>query len=342
MRVARGPSAVLLSPLAWLYSLAIRLRNRYYDRSGNSADAGLPVLSVGNLTVGGTGKTPVVAWLAERLLAQGIRPAVVSRGYGGSAGRGPLLVSAGDGPLCGSAACGDEPYSLAARLRGVVVVVGSDRLAGARAAAKQGVEVVILDDGFQHRRLARDLDILLLDSTDPFAAGRLLPAGGLREPISGIGRAGIIIATRDRGEQMPAEIERAAERFNPAAPLLRSRTLAKGFVNREGANVDRPARAVLFCGIGNPGQFLRDVESLAIEVTAFRAFPDHHRYSARDLDELRQLAGDDAVLLTTEKDLARLDAAGDIPVMALRIEAEIDDEQILLDAVKKAIASQRG
>jgi len=157
----------LLSLPSLIFGAAVRLRNHLYDRPGASRRAPIPVLSVGNLTVGGTGKTPLVAWLARRLREQGLTPAVVSRGYGGTAGRGPLVVTQGGEPNCGAEVCGDEPFELARMLSGVVVIVGSDRLAGAEEAARQGADVVILDDGFQHRRLARDLDIVLLDSSNP-------------------------------------------------------------------------------------------------------------------------------------------------------------------------------
>jgi len=301
MKLPSHPALLaLLTIPSRIYGAAIGMRNRHYDRPGNSSAAGLPVLSVGNLTVGGTGKTPVVF---------------------------------------GSAVCGDEPFLLASRLAGALVVVGSDRLAGARAAAEQGADAVILDDGFQHRRLARELDILVLDSGNPFGNGRLLPAGGLREPLRSLSRAGVVVITRVREKQLPREIERALRQFNPLAPIVHSRHKPVGFVNRRGDPVTAPSRAVIFCGIGNPGQFRRDIESLGIEVVAFRDFPDHHRYSARDLGDLQRLADDGAVLLTTEKDLVRLDAPEALALTALRIDAEIDEAEVLFQAAMDAIAT---
>jgi tetraacyldisaccharide 4'-kinase len=338
MRLPSHPAALaLLAIPSWLYGVATDMRNRHYDRPGNTNDAGLPVLSVGNLTVGGTGKTPVVAWLAKRLIAEGLKPAVVSRGYGGRAGKGPLLVSEGHGPMCGSAECGDEPFLLASRIPGALVLVGSDRLAGSRAAAEHGADVVILDDGFQHRRLARDLDILLLDSDDPFGNGRLLPAGGLREPVSAIRRADVIVLTRARGDELSPELEQTVRRFSPTAPMVRSRNRPAGFVDRHGDPAAVPARAVLFCGIGSPGQFRRDIEALGIEIVAFRDYPDHHCYTARDFAELQRLARGGASLVTTEKDLARLQARQELPLTALRIDMEIGDAHVLLEAARAAI-----
>jgi tetraacyldisaccharide 4'-kinase len=340
MKIPSHPALLAMLALpSRIYGALIGMRNRHYDRPGNSIAAGLPVLSVGNLTVGGTGKTPVVAWLAKRLLDAGLKPAVVSRGYGGTAGKRPRVVSEGDGPLHGSTVCGDEPYLLASRLAGALVLVGSDRLAGAKTAAEHGADAVILDDGFQHRRLARDLDILLLDSDKPFGSGRLLPAGNLREPVSGLGRAGVIVITRSREKQLSPEIELALRRFNPSATIVHSWHKPIGFVDRRGDLVAAPSRAVVFCGIGNPCQFRRDIESLGIEIAAFREYPDHHRYGARDLGELQRLAVDGTALLTTEKDLARLDAPQELPLTALRIDAEIDEAELLFRAAMEAIAT---
>jgi tetraacyldisaccharide 4'-kinase len=331
----------LLACPASLYGILTTLRNRYYDRPGSVRDAGLPVLSVGNLTVGGTGKTPIVSWLAERLLAEGLKPAVVSRGYGGKAGKGPMLVSAGRGPLCASAECGDEPFLLGSRLKGSIVLVGSDRLAGSRAAAHHGAEVVLLDDGFQHRRLKRDLNILLLDADNPIGNGRLLPAGPLREPVSGIGRADVVVLTRMQGETIPPETERLVRRFNSSAPIVRSRHAVVGFFDPHGEPVPAPERAVLFCGIGDPAQFRQSAESLGVDVLAFRHYPDHHLYTTGDLAELRNLVGRGGILITTEKDIARLDWSDsllrNVPIAVLRVEAEIFEHDLLIRAAMGAI-----
>lgn len=341
---ARGhPFLVALLGLpALLYSGAVRLRNRFYERAGASRRADLPVISVGNLTVGGTGKTPVVAWLAEHLLSLGLKPAIVSRGYAGRSGRGPLLVSDGAGPQCPPAVSGDEPYLLAQSLPGSIVVVGSDRVAGASHAGSVGADAILLDDGFQHRRLARDLDIVLLDATDPFGGHRLLPAGRLREPVSGLRRAGLVLITRARPGQSFPEIERIVRRHNRSAPLITAGHDKTGFVDHRGDPAAVPARAVAFCGIGNPGRFRSDLESRVAELIRFRAYRDHHRFTTRDLERLARLAGDQgATLVTTEKDLVRLrpllPPGWTAALLALRIRAVIHEPRPLIDSISRVL-----
>lgn len=348
MKIPEHPAAqAVLGLVAGLYGGAVRLRNRYYDRPSAVARAALPVISVGNLTVGGTGKTPLVAWIARHLVDEGLRPAVVSRGYRGRAGRGPLLVSTGHGPLCEVERCGDEPYLLARTLRDTLVVVGSDRRAGAEAAGREGADLVILDDGFQHRRLARDLDILLLDASNPFGAGRLLPAGILREPLSELRRASLVLVTRSRpGESFPT-ILRTLRRFNPSAPLIPAGHRRVGFVDRHGEPMPPPRRAVAFCGIGRPGPFRDDLLAEGVDLIDFRVHPDHHPYSDSELHELRELAGrHQAALVTTEKDIVRLaprdERNGPPDLCALRIEAEIHQAGPLIDAIRRVTGKGRG
>lgn len=344
MKPPQHPAMLVpLSLPALLYGAAVRARNWYYDRPETSRRAALPVLSVGNLTVGGTGKTPFVAWLAGRLRELGARPAIVSRGYGGQAGRGPLVVSSGEGPLCDAARAGDEPYLLARLLRGVPVLAGSDRWRGAEVAAEAGADVVILDDGFQHRRLARDLDIVLLDASNPFGNYRLLPAGLLREPVRALSRADVVVITRCRQQSESIKlIERVVRHHNLDIPILRAGHKSAGFFNPAGEAVNRPASALAFCGIGNPNRFRIDLESEGIELVDFRVFSDHHVYSPREIVQLRRQARDrGAVLLTTEKDLVRLPDAlrreEGPPLLALRIEPLIFEPEPLLRAVQRAL-----
>ncbi len=336
--------ALLLGPPAWLYEGVVRLRNRRYDRQGAAVRAEIPVLSVGNLTVGGTGKTPMVAWLARRLVGMGRRPAVVSRGYGGNAGKGPLVVSRGEGPVCDARLCGDEPHYLAQALGGLIVVVGSDRPAGAAEARRLGADAIVLDDGFQHRRLARDLDIVLVDARDPFGGDRLLPAGRLREPISGIGRADLIVITRSDGFGSSRDVESVIREHNATSPILRSSHRPLGFFSVAGAPVDPPRRALAFCGIAAPGEFRRDLETAGVELAAFVPFRDHHRYTNEELRKLRRTAErKDATILTTEKDAARIGdetAAQELPGLAcLRIETVIFDPAPLIHALERVVES---
>jgi tetraacyldisaccharide 4'-kinase len=334
------PLAVaLLTPPSLLYRAVVALRNRRYDRPGKAVHPGIPVISVGNLTVGGTGKTPLTAWIAARLLEEGRRPAIVSRGYGGKSGRGPCFVSRGAGPLCASDLGGDEPVLLARRLPGTLVVVGSDRVAGARAARDAGADVIVLDDGFQHRRLARDLDLVLLDARDPFGGHRLLPSGPLREPIGSLRRAHAVILTRSgSGEAFPF-LQRVIRRHAGDLPLLRAGHRTAGLVDADGTLRPAPARAVAFCGIGSPDDFFLDLAREGIEVAAERPFPDHHRYREGDLAALVSLvAAHHAVPVTTEKDLARLPAPQRLPgLLALRIEAVPHEPERLLALMRQAL-----
>jgi tetraacyldisaccharide 4'-kinase len=338
MKPPRHPLAVALLWLpAWLYAGSMRLRNRYYDNPDNRLSVDLPVISIGNLTWGGTGKTPIVAWLARYLVEKGHKPAIVSRGYGGQAGRGPLTVSRGQGPLCSAEICGDEPFWLAKTLAGVSIYCGSDRQAGATAARVAGDDVVILDDGFQHRRLSRDLDIVLVDSSQPFGNAKLIPAGVLREPLYGLARADVILLTRSTAGDTHAQLEGTIRRFNADVPILLSGHRAAGFIDLRGTETVRPSRAVAFCGIGNPERFRQDLQALGIEIVSFHARRDHQRYSVEEIDTLARLASQSgATLVTTEKDLARLsglDIDEKTALLAFRIEAEIFEPQPLIAAL---------
>lgn len=339
----RGWPSPVLVPMSWLYAAAIRLRNARYDRPTSVTRVDVPVISVGNLTVGGTGKTPVVAWLVRRLIAGGTRPAVVSRGYGGTAGRGPLLVSEGRGPLVDASAAGDEPHLLARSLPGGWVWVGSDRVAVARQAVARGAQAIVLDDGFQHRRLGRDLDIVLLEPSTGAGRSRLLPAGPWREPPTALARADVVLVTRDPSSEQLAAARDVVRRFNRVAPVLPAGHRPIGFFDREGGSVPPPDRALAFCAIGNPRPFRADLERAGVTLVGFRAYRDHRPYTPPELAELDRAARDaDAVLVTTEKDLSRIVPLAAViepaRLLALRIEATITDEPALMQRVRAAIA----
>ena len=330
-----------LRAVAGLYGVALRFRNRYYDRPRSSCRPEVPVVSIGNLTVGGTGKTPLVHWLATRLLDRGRYPAVVSRGYGGRAGRGPLTVSTGAGPLHDAATCGDEPHMLASTTTGIPIVVGSDRCLGAQAACSLGVDVILLDDGFQHRRIARDLDIVLLDATNPFGNGRLLPAGPLREPLTALRRAGLVLLTRSRHQHDTDAIQREIRRHNPDVTILRAGHRRVGFRGASRAAAAAPRRALVFCGIGNPDAFREDVAAEGVEIVAFEPRRDHQPYHRLELERLQQRATAlDAVLVTTAKDRARLPST--VPgLLTLEIEAAPFDPAPLWEVVERSIGGRR-
>jgi tetraacyldisaccharide 4'-kinase len=326
----------------------VRLRNAWYDRPGAATRASIPVISVGNLSVGGTGKTPLVAWIAQRLRGDGLVPAVVSRGYGGTAGAGPLVVSTGEGPRVNARTCGDEPHLLARSLKGVIVIVGADRIEGARTAAAAGAGAVVLDDGFQHRRLARDLDIVALDARAPFGDGRLLPLGSLRESPAALRRAQLVVLTRVRENHPATRAIEAVRNAGYSGKIVRAGHRSTGFTDATGAKREAPQRALAFCGIGDPGLFREDLASAGVITAGFHAFRDHHPYTITGWDALIAEAKAKGVpLVTTEKDLSRLEAAAGASlaraeVAVLRIEAVIWDEQRLLDAVGGALAAHAG
>jgi tetraacyldisaccharide 4'-kinase len=296
------------------YSAAVRLRNLAYDRGWLRVErAAVPAVSVGNLTVGGTGKTPCVEYVARLYREHGLRVAVLSRGYGSAAGPN------------------DEALVLEENLPDVPHLQGADRAALSRAAVEElESEVLVLDDGLQHRRLARDLDLVLLDATSPWGGGRLLPRGLLREPPSALRRAGAIILTRC--DQAPAEeVERLRQRvarLAPDVPVAETTHRPVGLVNSggDGAPLDmlREGPVAAFCGVGNTEAFRRTLADLGADVVAFRAYPDHHTYTRADVEELRAWAralppGCNAV--TTQKDLVklRLPRLGERPLWALRV-----------------------
>jgi tetraacyldisaccharide 4'-kinase len=301
------------------YGLAVRLRNGLYEWGWKERHkAPVPVVSVGNLTAGGTGKTPCVEHVARFYRGRGRRVAVLSRGYGAGGGRN------------------DEAMVLEENLPDVPHLQGADRVALAAAAVEElESEVLVLDDGFQHRRLARDLDVVLIDATNPWGHGHLLPRGLLREPPSSLRRAGVVVLTRcdQVGGAARDLLREAVRRLAPGAPVAETTHRPVGLGNgaRAAAPIDRvrgrPVAA--FCGVGNPEAFRRTLHDLGADVVAFRAFPDHHAYARADVDGLRAWARQqpsDCVVVTTQKDLVklRLSDLGGRELWALRIQLHIE------------------
>ncbi|QDU41505.1 Tetraacyldisaccharide 4'-kinase [Maioricimonas rarisocia] len=327
----RGPVAALLraglSLAEPLYSLGVRVRNAGYDRGWKSIErAPIPVISVGNVTTGGTGKTPTVAWLVQWLKEQGARPGILSRGYRSLDGEE-----------------NDEKRLLDALCPGVPHLQNPDRVTSARrAVTDEDCTSLVLDDGFQHRRLGRDLDIVLIDCLNPWGYGHLLPRGLLREPRSSLNRAGVILLTRaghcdaTRREQIREEIAR-----HTAAPALATTFEPTGFVNAVGDRLPADGlmdrRVAAFCGIGNPAGFRRTLTGMGLPVgeERLRVFPDHYHYNGRDLALLGQwgeeLQAD--LLVTTRKDLVKLSDAriGRCPVWSVDIELRFLDDPAPLE-----------
>ncbi len=332
----RGPLAALQRGALWLlskpYGWATAIRNRLYDRGcKRSYKAPVPVVSVGNLTLGGTGKTPCVEYVAGYYRRLGLLVATLSRGYGAAEGRN------------------DEVRVLEMNLDDVPHLQGADRVALAHTAAVElESELLVLDDGFQHRRLARDLDIVLLDATDPWGQGYLFPRGLLREGPRGLGRAGAVVLTRCDlvGPEDVARIRERVARLAPGVAVAETTHRPVEWVNTERAVLPlealrgRPVAA--FCGIGNPDGFRRTLEGLGAAVAAFRAFPDHHAYSRTDVEDLRSWARQQAtecVVVTTQKDLVKLPLTriGERELWALRIQLHFRAGQDLLDHKLKGV-----
>ncbi|MBN2439136.1 MAG: tetraacyldisaccharide 4'-kinase [Deltaproteobacteria bacterium] len=324
---APGAIAAALRLLSFPYGAAVALRNHLYD-GGLIKQQKLPrpVISVGNLTVGGTGKTPTVILLAALLTEHGYRPAVLSRGYGGQEKLPVNVVSDGNRVFLGWREAGDEPVMIAGALPGIPVLTGVKRsLTGKAAVDRFGADILILDDAFQHRSLYRDVDIVLIDAARPFGNGLLLPRGPLREPPQALRRAGILLRTGDADHEEPL-------RKVPALPSFRGIHRPRELVEAATGRVSSPTalqgqKIFAFAGIGSPEAFRRGLTALGAKVVSFRVFPDHHPYDRSDIAALRCLASESgaARIVTTEKDGVRLADFPDFQteISLLRIGMEI-------------------
>jgi tetraacyldisaccharide 4'-kinase len=321
--------------VAGLYGLIIQFRLWCY-RQGWIAITRLPcrVVSVGNLTVGGTGKTPIVIFIAQRLSAKGQRVAILSRGFKRTSRVSHLLVSDGSRILAGPSESGDEPFLMAQRCPQAIVAVGADRVALGRWMLEQHpVDCIVLDDGFQHRALHRDVDLVLVDATDAPGLDALLPAGRLREPLKGLERASAVLITRADSRHGVEAIQSRLQAVScPREDAIEVVFRPESFVaimseERHSMEWGRRKKAWLVSGIGNSPSFRRSVESIGIEILGETAFEDHHGYSHHDIGQIRadvEASGSDMVL-TTEKDggkLSLLLIPGD-PWWMLRLGTEI-------------------
>jgi tetraacyldisaccharide 4'-kinase len=302
-------------------------RNRRYDTGrAEVVRVQAPVVSVGNLTLGGTGKTPMVEWLARWFRARDVRVTLVSRGYGAQQG-----------------ARNDEALELEQRLPDVPHLQDADRAAAAAMAIEEfAAQLILLDDGFQHRRLARDLDIVLLDASEPFGYGHVFPRGLLREPLRGLQRAQVVVLSR--ADMVDAsrrtDIWSAVARYAPHAARVEVRHAPQSLLATGGA--EQPIatlagqRVAAFCGIGNPAGFRHTLTGCGLQLAALREFPDHHSYSRADVESLRDWAEEQeaSAVICTHKDLVKvgLQSLGRKPLWALTIGLEITSGQAALEA----------
>ena len=338
------PDRLLLACLKFLsllYSLALRMRAFAYGVGLlRSRKLSRPVVSVGNLTVGGTGKTPMVSWLASYLMGKGKRVVVLSRGYGGSS-RGEIrLVSDGKTILLSPEEAGDEPVLLAKTVPGLAVVIGADRYrAGMYALETLKPDIFILDDGFQHIRLQRDLNILLTDSRRPFGNGFTLPAGLLREPVSAAGRADVVIATRTASGM-------SIENPVPGKPFAMAAHALEGIIPLEGGALApfsrlKGLRVMAFSGIADPGSFFDALEREGVPLVATLAFPDHSTYGDEELAAICRLrdTSDISILITTGKDAVKLSKHKDLlgPCVVASLRMTFVDARPLEHAIEKLL-----
>ncbi len=339
-----------------LYSGIIRLRNLFYQTGlFKVRKLGCKVISVGNITVGGTGKTPMVIMLANLLKEKGYRPAILSRGYGGKKRRRVNVVSDGKNLLMNPEKAGDEPVLIAKSVINIPVVTGKKRyLTGKFAIEHFGADVLILDDAFQHRSLFRDIEIVLLDNKKPFGNGFVIPRGELREPANALGRADIIVKTGDRGqgtgdrrqgrgvtEQVAGNsgewsVDSGSGQQAVAPVYYKAYRRPKDLLKVDTGNVYPLAhlhgkKVFAFAGIARPEHFKKTIESLRGKLVSFINFPDHHVYTQEDLIKIKKAASQSSaqIILTTEKDGIKLIDFPDFlrDIYLLRIEMEISPSQ---------------
>ncbi|MBI4844200.1 MAG: tetraacyldisaccharide 4'-kinase [Nitrospirae bacterium] len=321
--------------LSAVYGVVLSGRDFFYLNIRKPKKLPAKVISIGNITLGGTGKTPAVIATAEKAKGFGFKPCILTRGYKSKA-KGPVFAGKGNGPVLSAKDAGDEPCLMAERLEGVPVVIGGKRYLSGIFALENMLHdestLFILDDGFQHISLHRDIDVLLIDSTNPFGNGRLFPEGRLREPLKGIERADIIVMTKaDMAGSLAVENTiQKIKVYNPGAPIFtashKPAALADISGKRSGLEELRDKEVYVFSGIANPMYFKEMLNSGGAEVVRYKKFRDHHYYRQREIDKIiRSAAGRD--IITTEKDMVKLRGMKNTEnIRALIIDFSIDED----------------
>lgn len=318
-----------------IYKTALSGRRLLYEK-GIKKTKKLPVkvISIGNLTLGGTGKTPAVIALTQEAKKRGFKPCVLTRGYKGRI-KGPCFISTEKKYLLNTSRAGDETILMSYRLGDIPVVKGQNRyLSGIYALGELGADAInmfILDDGFQHWGLYRDLDILLIDATNPFGNGKLFPEGVLREPLASLKRAGIIVITKVDTvcKELISAITKKIKQYNPEAPVYTSWYKPASLINVHGGaknlNVLNNKKVYAFAGIANPSYFKTLLIANGAGVKKFKPFRDHYNYKQRDVNRIKKEA-EDLEIITTEKDLVKLKEL-ELPenIFALRVDFLIDE-----------------
>jgi tetraacyldisaccharide 4'-kinase len=351
--VSLGPRAAALGVLSVGYRAALLARGWLYDtRLLSTGRLPCPVVSLGNVTVGGSGKTPLAELAALTLVALGAAPVVVSRGYG-RATRGVQVVADRQGVRLGARAAGDEPLLLAERLPGIPVIVGENRFeAGRHAVEAHGASVIVLDDGFQNRTISKNLEILAVSARAPWGNGRLFPRGQLRESLSSLRRSHVVVVTNPSGDDEVDAITRTLRLQDSPAPVVTARYEALEARRAvDGARLPlselRGRRLLGFGGLASPRSFMETLRGLGVPLAGFVEFGDHHWYGEADLAEVTRrarLAGAEG-LITTEKDAVRLRelALPRLPLWVLTVRMVLASGQAAwVEALRAVAAPARG
>ena len=351
---------IAFAPLSVAYGAAGRARRALYRAGVLTVErVAAPVVSVGNITAGGTGKTPLVEWLARAAAGEGRRVCILTRGYGREDAGKRVVVSDGASVLAEAREAGDEPRLLAENLlaQSVAVVSDANRASAARWASEHlRSDAFILDDGFQHLRIARDLNILTLDATDPWGGGRLLPRGRLREPLDELKRADLIVVTRAELTVDLEDVRGRAESLSGGRPVLVARTATTGVKQLQAAQGEAtapgsheieslPQPLAAFCAIGNPLAFFAHARGAGFDITHTRPFADHHAYTQGDIDlcVLEAARHGARALLTTAKDAVKLRALNfALPCYVLEVALQFDDEQRMRAILREVLTRPRG
>ncbi|MGH9969040.1 MAG: tetraacyldisaccharide 4'-kinase [Pyrinomonadaceae bacterium] len=340
-------SSLVLPPLSALYRAVTQTRLAAYRRgllAVTKLDA--PVISVGNITTGGTGKTPLVEWVCRVLARDKRKVCILTRGYGRANPGARVVVSDGVTVQATGAEAGDEPFLLAQSLNGLAAVISDqDRVAAGRWAIQNlGMEVFVLDDGFQHLRLSRDLNILTVDATNPWGGGTLLPHGRLREPRREASRADCVVITRADQTADLVSLQEEIGGLIDSRPMFNSRMRVKCLTNMTSGLPEEitalPQPFTAFCAIGNPQAFFDQLRRAEIRLAFTRAFQDHHRYTREDVESLLQMSDKFGAqsMITTAKDAVKLTALNlEIPCYVLNIEISIEREHELVEMIEAAI-----
>ena len=325
-------------PFSPLYSIAMRVRERWYQKGiFRSASFEVPVISIGNLTMGGTGKTPMVQYIAAMLQGRGYQPAIISRGYGGATRERVNIVSDGKDVLLDAAYVGDEPRMLAEGLPGVFVLTGVVRKLPAAKAVQMGADILILDDGFQHLAIRRNLDMVLFNADSLAGNSRVFPGGDLREPVKALHRchAFVLTGTNDRNRERAGKFADLLQEKFPARPVFVSRYHVAGLVmqKKDGSKTEVKQdvlvgqRCYAFCGIARPESFRQTIDQLVPGPVGFQPMADHHAYHQKEVQQLIHRAEKAAAtcFLCTEKDLVKLRAFDlGLPLYAVSMKVDPD------------------